>query len=493
MSSDPSASSIALVWFRQDLRVSDNSALNAAIESGLPLLPLYIFDQQNVRALGGASQWWLHESLKALHTELETLGTKLHIVAGSTQQVFDRVVANVSVKEVFANRCYEADAAELEQTIYGSLSAKDIHMRRYSGALLFEPEQIHKDDGLPYKVFTPFYKRSLSRLSPGRELTAPPPLSDRQKQSPCVDCSDTVTLESLELLPTQPDWSTGLRATWTPGEQGAEEQLDVFIHNALHNYKLGRDIPADDGTSMLSPHLHFGEITPRSIWHKVEQAMAVDRKNREGGIAYLRELVWRDFAYYLLHHWPTMVSEPFRPDFKHFPWADNAQHLKAWQRGQTGYPLVDAGMRQLWQTGWMHNRVRMVVASFLVKHLLQHWKQGEEWFWDTLVDADLASNTASWQWAAGSGADAAPYFRIFNPTLQSTRFDKQGDYIRLYVPELAALPAKYIHEPHKAPDKVLKEAGVRLGENYPLPMVDHREARERALASFRSMPGKESS
>ena len=477
---------IALVWFRRDLRVNDNSALHSALETGLPVMALYIHDQQGVREIGGASAWWLHHSLHALECELGKLGSTLHIANGSTEDVLKELSTVHKIAEIYMSRSYDSDAALLEQQVHDTFASQQISVRRFAGALLFEPELIHRDNGQPYKVFTPFYKRCMSHLSPGRATATAQDGLWFSSDNPLF-----VSLDSLGLLPLTPDWSAGIAREWTPGEQGAQERLEEFIERGLINYKLGRDIPAEDGTSMLSPHLHYGEISPRAVWHRIEQAVDDLPHRKEGATAFLRELVWRDFAHYLLHNWPEMVDQRFRPEFNAFPWLENKAQLRAWQRGQTGYPLVDAGMRQLWQTGWMHNRVRMVVASFLVKHLLQHWQHGERWFWDTLVDADQANNTASWQWAAGSGADAAPYFRIFNPTLQSTRFDPQGDYIRCYVPELSALPAKYIHEPHKAPDDVLSEAGVALGETYPHPIVDHKAARERAMAAFRGLPKRE--
>ncbi len=472
----------SLLWFRQDLRVIDNSALDAAVNQGNAIIAVYILDEENLRALGGASRWWLHHSLAALQADISGLGGTLHLFHGNSQSILSELCAANDLSTVHLSRCYEPDAAALEQRVYKVLQpAVDVH--RYCGTLLFEPESIVKDDNSPYKVFTPFYKSCLRRPSPGR-APVPPDAGNWFNDTLPGSC----TLEELNLLPVAPDWAGGLRDTWQPGGQGAHHKLQHFLAEAVADYKTDRDIPAIDGTSQVSPHLHFGEISPRVIWHQVEQAVQQNPDIQEGATAYLRELVWRDFAYYLLHHWPTLPTDPFRPEFAGFPWQDDEQLRKVWSKGQTGYPLVDAGMRQLWHTGWMHNRVRMVVASFLVKHCLQHWKHGEAWFWDTLVDADQANNTASWQWAAGCGADAAPYFRIFNPTLQSQKFDAKGDYIRQYVPELAALPAKYIHEPGKAPAQVLKDAGVELGVNYPFPVVEHKMARERALAAHKAMP-----
>lgn len=471
----------SLLWFRQDLRLTDNSALKAAAEYGKPVLAIFILDEINQRAIGGASRWWLHNSLKALAQDVENAGGKLHIFEGDSHILIPQICIENDIGDVFINRHYEPDAQVLESTLHKALAQSGVGIKRYAGQCLFEPDAVLKGDGSPYKVFTPFYKACLRLPEPSRTPLAPlfPDWAERKP-------TQSLDLDDLKLLPSRPDWSSGLQENWQPGENGAAENLDIFLDSAVANYGEHRDIPAEPGTSRVSPHLHFGEISPRQIWYRVQQELDQAPEKSEGATAYLREIIWRDFAHYLLHHWPSLPSTPFRAEFKTFPWRSEPDMLKAWQTGQTGYPLVDAGMRQLWQTGWMHNRVRMVVASFLVKHLMQHWQEGERWFWDTLVDANMANNVASWQWVAGCGADAAPYFRVFNPTLQSEKFDAMGDYVREFVPELSALPKKYIHAPHTAPAEVLSAAGVELGKHYPRPIVDHKFARERALAAHKS-------
>ena len=351
-------------------------------------------------------------------------------------------------------------------------------LRRFGGALLFEPGDIRTGDGGPYKVFTPFYKACLKAGISRAPKPAPGKI-------PAPDAGlDGDGLEALNLLPTAPDWSGGLAEVWRPGEAGAQAQLDRFLDAAAASYKADRDRPDLAGTSRLSPHLHFGEIGPRAVWARAEASIARNGALEGGVRAFQRELVWREFSAHLLFHFPDIPERPWRENFARFPWREDEAALQAWQRGRTGYPIVDAGMRELWETGWMHNRVRMVAASFLVKHLLLSWQAGEAWFWDTLVDADLANNAASWQWVAGSGADAAPFFRIFNPMTQGRKFDPDGDYVRRWVPELGDLPARHIHEPWSAPPDVLEAAGVDPGRTYPRPIVDHKGARERALAAF---------
>ncbi len=476
---------VAIVWFRDDLRLADNSALAAAVENGLAVLPVFILDDANLRPPGGASRWWLQQSLKALDTQLKAIGGELYFFTGDSKLVLQGLIAEYSANALYFNRCYEPAGAALEHSVYQQLMASgdhDITVKRFAGSLLFDPDSVTKDDGTPYKVFTPFYKRCLQQVSPARQAKLPQSIVWTRARP-----ASSSALSGLGLQPTI-DWYAGLQASWHPGEEGAFLHLRRFTETALEHYHEQRDLPGVEGTSQLSPHLHFGEISPRVVWHEVELAAAANPALATGASAYLRELVWRDFCYYLLHHWPELTHSPFKAEFSDFPWQRNEQLLKAWQRGQTGYPLVDAGMRQLWETGWMHNRVRMVAASFLVKHLLQHWKDGERWFWDTLVDADLANNVSGWQWVAGCGADAAPYFRIFNPILQSEKFDRDGDYIRRFVPELAKLPTRYLHEPAKAPEAALRDAGVTLGLDYPLPIVEHQFARERALQALKSMP-----
>ena len=467
-----------VVWFRHDLRLADNPALRAA--GRRPVVPLYVLDDgtPGMWAPGGASRWWLHHSLNALDRALRVAGLRLVLRRGDAATVVPAVACEIGAVQVLWNRCYEPFAIACDTAIGQSLRAAGIRAESFNASLLFEPSTVKTGSGAPYRVFTPFWRACLAAppaaaaISTPRSLAGPPrwPDSDR--------------LDDWQLTPTRPDWATGFGAVWRPGEDGAHARLRRFLDDRLGRYANSRDRPADDATALLSPHLHFGEIGPRQIWH------AVSRRDREGGVPsaaaakFLSELGWREFAYHLLFHFPTMPETNLRDGFDRFPWRKDAAALRAWQRGRTGYPIVDAGMRELWQTGWMHNRVRMIAASFLVKHLLIDWRDGARWFWDTLVDADLANNSAGWQWVAGTGADAAPFFRIFNPVAQGERFDPDGAYVRRWVPEIARLPDRWLHRPFVAPPDVLDAAGVRLGASYPAPIVDHAFARRRALAAF---------
>ena len=471
-----------LLWFRQDLRLADHRALAAAIASGQPIIPVYVLDDETPGdwRMGGASRWWLHQSLVALHQDLESLGSRLVLRRGKSIDILEALAEETGADAVYATRCYEPWARKLEEDIATHSKSRAWTFHRFAGGLLFEPEVPKTKAGDPFKVFTPFYKACLAMEPPK------PPLARPKDDLPSpTDWPASDDLDDWALLPSKPDWAGGLREAWEPGEAGAEKRLARFLDEAMAGYSEKRNRPDVEGTSRLSPHLHVGDISPHRCWQAVEDRMA---ENSGGGArgarSFQRELVWREFSYHLLFHWPDLPTKAFRPEFEDFPWAADKKALEAWRKGQTGYPIVDAGMRELWQTGWMHNRVRMVTASFLIKHLLIHWKEGEAWFWDTLVDADLANNSASWQWVAGSGADAAPYFRIFNPMLQSKKFDPKGDYIRRYVPELAELPTEHLHAPWEAPEDVLKGAGVTLGETYPHPLVDHGKARKRALEAY---------
>ena len=468
-----------IVWFRQDLRLTDNPALAAAAATGRPVIPLYIRDEVGGHwAPGAASRWWLHGSLTSLAASLDEAGASLVLHSGPPERVLKEIIDDTGATAVYWNRCYEPHAIARDTKIKKALQSAEIDAQSFNAALLFEPWTIRTKGGQPYGVFTPFWRACLDQPEPAKPHPAPKALTAFNGKLK----SDA--LKSWGLLPTKPDWTGGLRETWTSGEAGAAARLKSFMH-VLDDYKTDRDRPREDGTSRLSPHLHFGEIGPRQIWHRVRS-----RPPSASADVFLKELGWREFSHHLLFHHPKLADEPLRAPFNDFPWRRDKKALAAWQRGRTGYPIVDAGMRQLWQTGWMHNRVRMVVASFLIKHLLLPWQDGEAWFWDTLVDADLANNAASWQWVAGCGADAAPFFRIFNPVLQGERFDPDGAYVRRFVPELAKLPADVIHKPWTADAAVLKKAGVVLGETYPEPIVDHGEARTRALAAFEKVKGK---
>lgn len=483
-----SASSPLILWFRQDLRLNDNPALAAAAASGRPVIALYILEtapgdeSQGDWALGGATRWWLHHSLAKLATALrKQYGLQFILRRGNPATLLPTLLRETNAGAVHWNRVYEPAGISRDTAIKTALRTGGIEVETHNATLLFEPWTVKTQAGGWFKVFTPFWRACLAQ-------PAPAPQRAPKTLTPYTGALDSDALDDWGLLPTRPDWAGGLRDSWTPGEAGATDRLQAFIDKDLHRYADGRDRPDLNCTSRLSPHLHFGEIGPRQIWHAVQ--MAADRGGAgivQNAGKFLSEIGWREFCHHLLFHFPTLPQQNFRTDFDAFPWNPNTDHVKAWQAGSTGYPIVDAGMRQLWQCGWMHNRVRMIAASFLIKHLLQDWRVGEAWFWDTLVDADLANNAGGWQWVAGSGADAAPYFRIFNPILQGEKFDPEGDYVRRWVPELAQLPNKYIHKPWTAPEGVLKQAGLMLGRDYPLPVVDHNKARKTALAAFAAL------
>lgn len=476
------------MWFRLDLRLADNPALIAAAKNGA-VLPVYILDDDNAQqwAMGGASRCWLHESLSSLNASLDN---KLLVLNGDAQQLIPLLAQRYQVNEIYWNRCYEPWRIARDTRIKADLSAASVNVQTFNGSLLWEPWTVSKADKSPYKVFTPYYRRGcLNAAEPRQPMPAPDNLNlwSPDAGHPHDDLSSlgTAGINSLNLLP-EIAWHKEIQTTWKVGESAAQQRLADFLDAGLTGYREGRNFPTKANVSRLSPHLHFGEISPNQAWHQAKMAGA-HLQAEDDLDCFLSELGWREFSYNLLYHRPELPTEPIQQKFKNFPWDTNQAAAKAWQKGLTGYPLVDAGMRELWQTGYMHNRVRMVVGSFLVKNLQTHWHIGENWFWDCLVDADLASNSASWQWIAGCGADAAPYFRVFNPTTQSERFDSEGGYIRRYVPELAKLPAKYIHAPAKAPQAILDAAGITLGDNYPLPIVDVKASRERALAAFKSL------
>ena len=466
----------SLLWFRQDLRLADNRALVQAAERTGPLLCLYVLDE----TIGGAQRWWLHHSLAALDASLRQRGNRLVLRRGSAAAVVEELAEAAGADSVFWNHCYEPAAIERDKALKERLKAIGLKVVSENASLLVEPWQVKTGAGGPYKVYAPFRAALEAAFDQRKPLPAPKTLP-RPPEGMEGD-----RLEDWGLLPEAPNWAAGFDEHWAPGEAAAQKRLAYFVDELLGDYPQGRDRPDVDGSSRLSPCLHWGELSPRQIWHAVRH-----HADRKGGDAaadkFLSELGWREFSYHLLYHFPTLPAANWRTRFDAFPWRHDAKGLTAWQRGLTGYPIVDAGMRQLWQSGWMHNRVRMVVASFLVKDLLIDWREGAAWFLDTLVDADLANNSAQWQWVAGSGSDATPYFRIFNPVLQGERFDPAGDYVRRWVPELAPLPAEWIHQPWKAPAGVLAKAGVALGGSYPKPIVDHKAARERALAALASI------
>ncbi|MEE2566635.1 cryptochrome/photolyase family protein [Hyphobacterium marinum] len=470
-----------IVWFRQDLRLADNPALHYAADADRPVIPVYILDDETPGhwAMGSASRWWLHHSLKELGKALRGAGTPLVLRRGKAADLLPKLIEETGADRVVWNRCYEPYARERDEKIKSALNDAGVQVNSFNGGLLVEPWTVATKAGDPFRVFTPFWREARQHLGRVDPLPAPQSLSAPET----AIASDH--LADWGLLPTKPDWAAGFEPVWIPGEDGARDAAGDFIDSRINSYADDRDRPDRDGTSRLSPHLHFGEISPRQIWSAVSHAC--DGVGRKDPQKYLSEIGWREFSHNLLFHFPDFPEANHQDKFNSFRWQNDDQRFKAWSKGQTGYPFVDAGMRQLWQTGWMHNRVRMVAASFLVKHLLIDWRKGQDWFWDTLVDADLANNSAGWQWVAGTGADAAPYFRIFNPFTQGEKFDPDGEYVREFVPELAALPAKWIHRPWEAPDSVLDEAGVRLGTDYPKPIVDHSAARERALAAFKDL------
>ncbi|MCB9858419.1 MAG: deoxyribodipyrimidine photo-lyase [Phycisphaerales bacterium] len=472
----------SIVWFRNDLRLADQPALAAAAKRGGAVIPVFIWapEEEGAWANGAASRWWLHQSLSDLGERLIGLGSKLIIRSGQSLATLRSLIEQTGADAIFWNRRYEPAIVKRDTTIKETLRSVVAHVESFNGSCLFEPVHIKNQQGDPYQVFTAFWRACMKQQEPARPLSSP-----RQLPAP-KQWPDSESLEALRLEPVV-DWATGMRVMWRPGEMGAKRQLKRFTSGACAEYAEGRDLPDREGTSRLSPHLHFGEISPRQIWHAIRkrQGDAGEAAFEESAETYLRELGWREFAHHLLVHFPQTPSDPLREQYRTFPWArQSGEMLRSWQRGQTGYPIVDAGMRELWATGWMHNRVRMIVASFLVKHLLIDWREGAAWFWDTLVDADLANNTLGWQWVAGCGADAAPYFRIFNPVLQGRKFDRGGDYVRKWIPELKAMPTKWIHAPWEAPVAELTKAGVTLGASYPAPIVDHDWARKRALAAL---------
>ncbi|MBX9683957.1 MAG: DNA photolyase family protein [Hyphomicrobium sp.] len=469
-----------IVWFRDDLRLNDHRALAAAVETGAPIIPVYVFDDvtANPWAMGAASRWWLARSLAALSHDIETRGGRLILRRGAIADVLPALVEQTGATAVYFSRGYEPQSVASENALKSVFEKTGVGFKRYAGRLLREPEDIRTKTGDVYKVYTPFWRALSANYTPPPPITAPSQLKAPAKHLKSDKLADWL------LIPTKPDWSKGFSPLWQPGEAGARIALDTFLKAALKRYTDDRNRPDVRGTSRLSPHLHFGEITPAACWRAAVDIAARTPGSDQGLETFLKELVWREFSYTLLFHWPDLPETPFKKDFAAFPWSGDGKLLKTWQRGQTGYPIVDAGMRELWATGYMHNRVRMIVASFLIKHLLISWQQGEAWFWDTLLDADLASNAASWQWVAGSGADAAPYFRIFNPVTQGGKFDPEGVYVRTWVPELKGLPNALIHAPWTAPPLILSGAGVTLGKTYPKPIVDHAAARVRALAAY---------
>jgi deoxyribodipyrimidine photo-lyase len=453
-----------IIWFRQDLRLADQAAVRAACAAG-PVVPIYILDDAapGPWKMGGASRWWLHHSLTRLDADLRKRGAQLILRRGDAVRILQQLAAETGAGSIHATGHYEPWARRQEAQLK--------NLQLHGSTSLAAPEQLRTGGGTPFKVFTPFWRATQTRLPP----SLPAPVPKQMTMASGEIASDA--LESFQLLPSKPDWAKGFSKLWQPGEAGAAKLLKEFVPKA-RSYEDKRNSVGEDGTSMLAAHLHFGEISAASVYHAAQ-----------GAEPFLRQLGWRDFSLNLLHMSPDFADVNWKRDFDGFPWARDEAALFKWQKGQTGYPIVDAAMNQLWHTGWMHNRARMIVASFLIKHLLIDWREGERWFWDTLCDADLANNAAGWQWVAGSGADASPYYRIFNPITQGQKFDPSGDYVRRWLPQLKNLPTDVLHSPWDARPIELADCGITLGKDYPLPMVDHSAARERALSSYKQLKG----
>ncbi|MGI4851022.1 MAG: cryptochrome/photolyase family protein [Janthinobacterium lividum] len=465
-----------LLWLRQDLRLQDNQALQQACLRNLPIIPLYILDTTTSKpwAMGGAQQWWLHHSLISLGKSFEEKGLKLILRRGNPLEILKDVLKETQASALYWNRCYQPYTIERDRALKTHFKQVGIEVESFNSFLLFEPWTILTYKKEPIRVYRYFWKACLKNKTPD------PPVEVPNTLLPFAGNVASDQLQDWNLLP-KISWDVGFGQEWQPGEQGAQSRLSEFVEtNALVNYRQDRSRPDYHGSSKLSPHLHFGEIGPRQIWSRIHQL----GESSSGAKKYLREIGWREFCAYLLYHFPTFPDQPFQSKFTKIKWQHSQESLTCWQKGCTGYPIVDAGMRQLWYTGWMHNRVRMIMASFLCKHLLVDWTYGEKWFWDTLVDADLASNAINWQWVVGSGISASSYVRIFNPILQGEKFDPEGNYVRTWVPELKNLPKSYIHQPWAATEDILQKAGIVLGQDYPRPIVEHTKARRTALEFY---------
>ena len=468
---------VSIYWIRQDLRLSDNPALTASVKNG-SIIPIYILDDKNPKEhkIGSSSKIWLHYSLQKLQKQFDN---KLIFSIGNPEVILTELCQSESISNIFWNRVYEPWSISRDKKIKENMKKEGVEINTFNGSLLWEPWQVLKNDGTPYRVFTPYYRRGcLNANEPRRPLEKPRKIDYFEvKNFKCL------TIDQLNLLPKHA-WKEKIIETWNIGEKAANKRLDEFVESELNDYKEGRNFPSKKNVSRLSPHLHWGEISPNTVWFKVWDLNQLGIQHQQDTDTFLSEMGWREFSNYLLYYFPELPRKNLQKKFDNFSWDNNPLFLKAWQKGQTGYPIIDAGMRELWSTGYMHNRLRMIVGSFLVKNLLLHWHEGEKWFWDCLVDANLASNSSGWQWIAGCGADAAPYFRIFNPITQGLKFDADGDYVRKFVPEISLLPNKFLFNPWEAPDDILKKANVKLGENYPKPIVDIKTSRQKALSAF---------
>ncbi|MFB1049804.1 deoxyribodipyrimidine photo-lyase [Paraliobacillus sp. JSM ZJ581] len=473
-----------IVWFRKDLRLHDNRAFTHAAKDG-KIIPVYILSEEEEKSIGSASKWWLHYSLAHITERLAKYNIPLIVKKGSYKKVLEKLIDETSASGVYFNKCYDSANRAGEKRVVKQFEEANVVIKQFESDLLFTPGSVTNQKGEPYKIFTPFWKQVR------KQYVAFPTHLPKLIESGVPRDYDIGKIYDLGLLPKHP-WTKKFYTYWTPGEQHAINRWNTFLDEDIMSYDKERDFPAKDRVSRLSPYLAWGEISPRLIWHDIQRKLIqLDSRQQEevhGQLeAFLRQLVWRDFAYHQLVTFPHVEDEPLKTEFKYFAWKNDQDHLDQWKQAKTGYPIVDAGMRELWETGWMHNRVRMITASFLIKHLLIHWKEGASWFRDTLVDHDRANNIMGWQWVAGSGYDASPYFRIFNPITQGDKFDPNGHYVRRWVPEIAALPTKYLFSPWTAPKEVLEEAGVELGQTYPEPIVDHKASRERALAVYQDM------
>lgn len=473
------SNSTTIVWFRRDFRLDDNPALRHAIDRDDKIVPVYIHSPHEEAPWepGEASNWWLHNSLQSLSKTLENIGSRLIIRKGNSLEELRKLIQETKAETLYYNRLYEPAIIERDKVIKSSIKDDGIDVRSYNSALLNEPWEIEKRTGGPFKVFTPYWRHTTNTTTPRDPYPRP-----RKISSP-KSWPKSLKIEDLKLFP-KLDWWKGLDEAWEVGEDAAANRLELFLEEIAKGYGDSRNRPDQDGTSRMSPHLHFGEISPQRIWQKAHDIFGDGGNVPQGVWKFLAEIGWREFAHHLLYHYPDMTKEPINDRFKNFPWEEDEEGLRNWQKGQTGFPIVDAGMRQLYETGWMHNRVRMIVGSFLVKDLRVHWLAGARWFWDTLIDASLASNTMGWQWVAGCGADAAPYFRVFNPMTQGEKFDPKGLYTRKYCPELATMPDKYLQQPWEASNGVLIQSKIKLGKDYPEPLVDHAAERKKALAAY---------
>ena len=472
-----------IVWIRRDLRLTDNPALFHAAQRSKSVIPVFIWapEEEGNWRIGEAQQWWLHHSLEAFSASLNTHRLSLVIRRGPSATVLRTLAKESGASAIFWNTVYEPTEKERDNRIKDFLHQHGIETIQWETQLLHQPTEVLTGSGTPYKVFTPFWRKLVSNLVVPLPLPPPAftPITDTRGSLASLHINDLALLPKL-------NWADEFHDVWTPGEDAAIQRIQKFLHNNVKAYSTQRDFPSIDGTSMLSPHLHFGEMSPATAWHQCTQEFP-DTWQNDHVSPFLRQLIWREFSYHLIFHFPYTANNNLRTAFDRFPWSTDQEKLAIWQKGETGYPIVDAGMRQLWRTGWMHNRVRMVVASFLTKHLLTHWLEGARWFWDTLLDANLPNNTMGWQWAAGSGADAQPFFRIFNPMNQGKKFDPQGDYVRKWVPELAKVPDSFIHEPWLMSPLQQQKANIRLGTHYPMPVIDHKEAREIALSAYKNI------